>query len=195
MIPEIEVTCRGERLFINSVTVEQYKKYISLMEKNDTEKFSGVMFFNKKIMQEMFGNELSLAAVGEIDAVEFLTAIKTVHFIMQNIVAEKMLSIVEVEQVEKEASAFDDYDRENGYEDEDEQPEENQWKVCEEASTKEGKLSPTTKSVKGSFYERSLDNAYEISVDESNLVTEDTKAAEAIKNWFSKVQEKNGGLG
>ena len=132
MIPEIEVTCRGERLFINSVTVEQYKKYISLMEKNDTEKFSRVMFFNKKIMQEMFGNELSLAAVGEIDAVEFLTAIKTVHFIMQNIVAEKMLSIVEVEQVEKEASAFDEYDRENGYEDEDEQPEENQWKVCGE---------------------------------------------------------------
>ena len=67
--------------------------------------------------------------------------------------------------------------------------------ISEEASTKEGKLSPTTKSVKGSFYERSLDNAYEISVDESNLVTEDTKAAEVIKNWFSKVQEKNGGLG
>lgn len=132
MIPEIEVTCSGKRYFINSITVEQYKKYISLMEKNDTEKFSGVMFFNKKIMQEMFGNELSLAAVGEIDAVEFLTAIKTVHFIMQNIVAEKMLNIVEVEQVEKEASAFDDYDRENGYEDEDEQPEENQWKVCGE---------------------------------------------------------------
>lgn len=132
MIPEIEVTCRGKRYFINSITVEQYKKYISLMEKNSTEKISGVMFFNKKIMQEMFGNELSLAAVGEIDAVEFLTAIKTVHFIMQNIVAEKMLSIVEVEQVEKEASAFDDYDRENGYEDEDEQPEENQWKVCGE---------------------------------------------------------------
>lgn len=132
MIPEIEVTCSGKRYFINSITVEQYKKYISLMEKNSTEKISGVMFFNKKIMQEMFGNELSLAAVGEIDAVEFLTAIKTVHFIMQNIVAEKMLNIVEVEQVEKEASAFDDYDRENGYEDEDEQPEENQWKVCGE---------------------------------------------------------------
>ena len=30
---------------------------------------------------------------------------------------------------------------------------------------------------------------YEISVDESNLVTEDTDAAEAIKNWFSEVQE------
>ncbi len=63
--------------------------------------------------------------------------------------------------------------------------------ISEEASTKEGKLSPTTKSIKGSFYERSLDNAYEVSVDESNLVSErDTKAAEAIKAWFSKVQEK-----
>lgn len=29
------------------------------------------------------------------------------------------------------------------------------------------------------------------SVDESNLVKENTKAAEAIKSWFSKVQEKN----
>lgn len=132
MIPEIEITCRGERFFINSVTVEQYKKYISLMEKNETETFSGVMFFNKKIMQEMFGNEFSFVAVGEIDVIEFLTAIKTVHFIMQDIIAEKLLGIVEVEQVEKETSAFDEYDRENGYEDEEEQPVENQWKVCGE---------------------------------------------------------------
>lgn len=53
--------------------------------------------------------------------------------------------------------------------------------ISEEASTKEGKLSPTTKSIKGSFYERSLDNAYEISVDESNLVKENTKAALVAK--------------
>ena len=132
MIPEIEVTCRGERPFINSVTVEQYKKYISLMEKNDTEKISGVMFFNIKIVQELFGNELTLAEIGEIDVIDFLTAIKTVHFVMQNIIAEKLLNIVEVEQVEKEKSAFDEYDRENGYEDELEEPEENQWKVCGE---------------------------------------------------------------
>lgn len=44
----------------------------------------------------------------------------------------KSMTIMVIEQVEKEASAFDDYDRENGYEDEDEQPEENQWKVCGE---------------------------------------------------------------
>ena len=104
-----------ERYFINSITVEQYKKYVSLMEKNSTEKISGVMFFNTKIMQELFENELTLAEIGEIDAIDFLTAIKTVHFVMQNIIAEKLLNIVEVEQVEKEKSAFDEYDRENGY--------------------------------------------------------------------------------
>jgi hypothetical protein len=132
VIPEIEVTCSGKRYFINSITVEQYKKYVSLMEKNSTEKIYGVMFFNTKIMQELFENELTLAEIGEIDAIDFLTAIKTVHFVMQNIIAEKLLNIVEVEQVEKEKSAFDEYDRENGYEDEPEEPEENQWKVCGE---------------------------------------------------------------
>lgn len=93
MIPEIEVTCSGKRYFINSITVEQYKKYVSLMEKNSTEKISGVMFFNTKIMQELFENELTLAEIGEIDAIDFLTAIKTVHFVMQNIIAEKLLNI------------------------------------------------------------------------------------------------------
>ena len=61
--------------------------------------------------------------------------------------------------------------------------------ISEEANTKEGKLSPTTKSIKGSFYERALDGQYEISVDESNLVDEDTDAATALENWFSAVQE------
>ena len=63
--------------------------------------------------------------------------------------------------------------------------------ISEEANTKEGKLSPTTKSVKGSFYERNMDNRYEISVDESNLVDDNTDAKTAIADWFSKVQEKD----
>lgn len=61
--------------------------------------------------------------------------------------------------------------------------------ISDEANTKEGKLSPTTKTIKGSFYERSIDNKYEISVDESNLIDENTDAREALENWFSAVQE------
>ncbi len=63
--------------------------------------------------------------------------------------------------------------------------------ISEEANTKEGKLSPTTKSIKGTFYERNLDNEYEISVDESNLIDTYTDAKTAVANWFSKVQEKD----
>lgn len=65
--------------------------------------------------------------------------------------------------------------------------------ISEEAQTKEGKISPTTRTVKGSFYERNLDKEYEISVDETNLINEDTDAKAAIQNWFSKVQEKDKG--
>ena len=63
--------------------------------------------------------------------------------------------------------------------------------ISEESQTKEGKLSPTTKTIKGSFYERNLDNRYQISVDESNLLAENTDAKTAIENWFAKVQEKD----
>lgn len=61
--------------------------------------------------------------------------------------------------------------------------------ISEEAQTKEGKLAPTTKSIKGSFYERELDGNYEISIDESNLIEEYTDAKTALENWFSEVQE------
>ncbi len=61
--------------------------------------------------------------------------------------------------------------------------------IDEEAQTMEGKKSPTTKSIKGLFYERGIDNLYEISVDESNLIEEYADAKTAITKWFEKVQE------
>lgn len=129
MIPEIEITCQGKTVFINAITVGQYKKYTELMEKNDSGSVLDAMFFNKKIVQEIFGNQMSLSDLGKMDTVEFLAATKGIHFIMQEIITEKLLGIVEVEQVEREESAFDEYDEENGYED-DEEPEKNPWKVC-----------------------------------------------------------------
>lgn len=61
--------------------------------------------------------------------------------------------------------------------------------ISEEANTIEGKKSPVTKSIKGSFYERDKDNRYEISVDESNLLETHTTAKSAIEAWFARVQE------
>ena len=132
MIPEIGITCSREKtFFINSITVGQYKKYVSLMEKNNSEQITDAMFFNKKIIQEIFGNRMSLAELGGAEAIEFLTAAKGIHFIMQQVISEKLLTIVDVEPIEREASAFDEYDIENGYED-DGETEENPWKTCGE---------------------------------------------------------------
>ena len=139
MIPEIEITCRSGRIFTNSVTVEQYKKYVSLMERNTSGSRTDAMYFNMKIMQEMFGNRLSLSELGEVEAVEFLTASKGIHFIMQTIITESLLNIVDVEPIEKEESAFDEYDRENGYEED--EPMENQWKVCGEIMDRTVKIA------------------------------------------------------
>lgn len=130
MIPEISITCNTGKVFINSITVEQYKKYVALMEKNGSDRITDAMFFNKKIIQEIFGNRMSLEELGGADAVEFLTAAKGIHFIMQSIILQKLLNIIEMEQVEKEVSAFDEYDIENGYEEE--QPEQDAWKTCGE---------------------------------------------------------------
>ena len=50
--------------------------------------------------------------------------------------------------------------------------------------TQEDKVTTQTATLKGSFYERACDGNFETQVDEANLVTEDTDAAAAIKNWF-----------
>lgn len=129
MIPEITITCRNEKIFINNVTVEQYKKYAVLMEHNNSNRIADAMFFNKRIIQEIFGNRMSLEELGGADVIEFLTAAKGIHFIMQEVISNALLKIVEVEPIKKEASAFDDYDKENGYDDE-EQEDKNTWKIC-----------------------------------------------------------------
>lgn len=79
------------------------------------------------------------------------------------------------------------------------------WMYCgrfaqgneENYETKAASKTAQTNTVKGEFYQREkMDKVdgkdvhlYEVRVDESNLATEDTGAAAAIKAWFGKVQE------
>lgn len=130
MIPEIIVTCKGQKFFSNSVTVEQYKRYVDLMLRNQSNKTSDAAFFSKRILQEIFENQMSLEELGEVDVIEFLTASKTIHFIMQDIIARKFAELAGNSMVEREESAFDDYDRENGYEEELDKRDE--WQICRE---------------------------------------------------------------
>ena len=79
------------------------------------------------------------------------------------------------------------------------------WMYCgrfaqgneENYETEAASKTAQTNTVKGGFYQREkMDKVdgkdvhlYEARVDESNLATEDTGAAAAIKAWFGKVQE------
>lgn len=79
------------------------------------------------------------------------------------------------------------------------------WMYCgrfaqgneENYETEAASKTAQTNTVKGEFYQREkMDKVdgkdvhlYEARVDESNLATEDTGAAAAIKAWFGKVQE------
>lgn len=130
MIPDVTITCRGKVMSFDSVSVRQYKKYVSLMDSNESESAEDILFYQKKMLQAMYKNKISLAQLGHADIVEFMAAAKATHFIMQEIVSQKLLSLTEAETVEKEESAFDEYDEENGYEDE--QPEKSIWQSCGE---------------------------------------------------------------
>ena len=116
MIPELYITCSEKRLFANFITVKQYRRYAEFMQKNNGEKLSEAMFFNLKIIQEIFGNRISLEEIGKADVVEIMTAAKSVHFIMQEVISPKFLELTDDEPMQQEESVFDKYDLENGYE-------------------------------------------------------------------------------
>lgn len=130
MIPEIAISCAEQRLFLNSITVEQYKKYVDLMQKNKSNKVTDSMFYTVKILQSVFGNQMSLEEWGQTDVNDFLFASKTIHFIMQDIIPRKLMEITDESPVEQQKSAFDEYDIENGYEEE--QTESDEWEICKE---------------------------------------------------------------
>lgn len=128
-MPEIYIPCKDEKYFINCITVGQYRKYAGLMKINSSERLSDALFFNQKIVQEVFSSRMSLDELGETDIVEIMVATKSIHFMMQDIITPKFLELMDDEPVEVEKSAFDDYDRENGYEEETDQ-QRNIWEVC-----------------------------------------------------------------
>ena len=128
-MPEIVLTCGDAEHVRTSVTVEQYRAYTELMEKNAGEDAKSAFWFNAEIMKMIFG--ISKKEVMKADVVDQLAAAKTTHYIMQEIITPKFLELNpdRPDQIEQEKSAFDEYDRVNGYDDIEEQKE-NIWKVC-----------------------------------------------------------------
>lgn len=62
--------------------------------------------------------------------------------------------------------------------------------VDDDHETQAEKVVGKSNTIKADFYDRQKDGLYHISVDESNLLETHADAKAAIKDWFSKVQEK-----
>lgn len=113
------------------MSVEKYRAYTELMERNGGDDVASAFQFNAAIMKMVFGT--SEREVLKADVTEQLAAAKMIHFVMQDIITQKFLELNpnRPEEVEKEKSAFDEYDEENGYnEAENQLDDENIWKVC-----------------------------------------------------------------
>ena len=112
---------------VDTVTVQQALQYTRLMQLMESRKRRRERVqINIKIVQMFFG--LHEHQVRDAGPQQFLAAAKGLHFLMQTVTLPKF-AVLQDGTVEREASAFDEYDRENGYEDEEAA---DPWKIHEE---------------------------------------------------------------
>ena len=110
---------------MDKITVQQAKRYVkAMLDTGDS--VLAVLKTATRMLPELFG-DLRPADVIRADVAEVLTVIKAVHFVMQEIVLPTFSILSTEAPVEREASVFDEYDAENGY---DELDEINVWEAC-----------------------------------------------------------------
>lgn len=88
------------------------------MEKNKSEDMLENIYFNLRILQELYEDRPTMTELRTVDMGQFLRAANAAHFVMQEIVTAKFRELADEPPEEVQKSAFDDYDKENGYEDE-----------------------------------------------------------------------------
>jgi hypothetical protein len=103
-----------------------YRDYLDMMKLENLENAHKAMEFSLRLVKSVTG--IAESKLRKMDTVAFLVTLKSIHIAMQEVVTKQMMELSRAEQVEREASAFDEYDEEEGY-NESEQ-EENPWKTC-----------------------------------------------------------------
>lgn len=129
-MPELMLPCDEEEFVCKAISVKMYRRYTEIMEMNEGDAFADAFEANVQIVSEVFG--LPRRKVQQADPEDITAAAKQIHFVAQEVIAKKFLDLnpEHPENVEKEKSAFDDYDEENGYNDD--EPTESVWKICRE---------------------------------------------------------------
>lgn len=130
MMPELILLCGQKEYVCTAITVNMYRRYAEVMERNDSDSLQDVFEANTRILMNVFGARQR--EIEQAEPEEVLTAAKEIHFMMQDVIAPKLLELNpgHQEQIQKEKSAFDEYDEENGYNEESSM--ESIWKICKE---------------------------------------------------------------
>ena len=112
---------------MDKITVQQAKRYVKAML-DTADSVQAVVKMATRLLPELFDG-LRPADVIRADVAEVLTVVKGLHFIMQEVVLPQFSILATEPPAEREASVFDEYDAENGY---DELDEADVWETCQE---------------------------------------------------------------
>lgn len=129
-MPEMILPCGQDEYVCAAISVKMYRRYTEIMERNESGSIRDAFEANMQILSCVFG--ISSRQIERADPEDIMTAAKQIHFIMQDVITQKFLDLnpEHPERVEKEKSAFDDYDEENGYNEE--ETDGDFWQTCRE---------------------------------------------------------------
>ncbi len=137
-MPELILPYGSDEKVRAAVSVGQYRRYTEIME-TETETADDAMEANVRIVSEIFG--VPMTQIRKMSMEDVAAVAKEIHFVMQEVITPKFLELnpEKVDPAVKEKSAFDEYDEENGY-NEEEDTERNFWRVCRENTDRVVKL-------------------------------------------------------
>lgn len=124
--PRGPVYCAVERM-----TVRQAKRYAEIMRdmEQTEESEQAAIRAMPRLIADVYGGMRPQEAL-HAPVVQAVTAAKALHFVMQEIVFPAFEILADDPPIEQEASVFDDYDKEEGYEDD---AATSFWTVCLES--------------------------------------------------------------
>ena len=86
-MPELILPCGHKEYVCTTISVEMYRRYTEIMERNDSDSISDAFEANTKILMTVFGARQR--EVEEADPEDVLSAVKEIHFMMQDVITQK----------------------------------------------------------------------------------------------------------
>ena len=90
-MPELILSCGHKEYVCTTISVEMYRRYTEIMERNDSDSISDAFEANTKILMTVFGARQR--EVEEADPEDVLSAVKEIHFMMQDVITKKFLDL------------------------------------------------------------------------------------------------------